>query len=335
MPEYLEFIFTFGAQSGPRDLRFSGFREQITRASPATAMPWLSRSGNQLQLCYNLKGVTLKTTNPSNTKIDEWSIRQAAVHHQFDLSKGTTVWITTKGNKDLQQRYKELTGTEGRPEDRDFTTTESSLRASLATHLMYARWATDGWRWYLRWLEAVIEQNSADAVIVPRGEGRGQQHYSPYDIQDLQYWEDKVHETVMVLEANHDVLGSLRRFYADLQAAGELKNCQNHVHWFDTRLNNVMDDFRMQISRARLLATIIKNRKSLISQHFQGQSAERSERLAQSMEREAIVMRIVTIVTLIYLPATFVSTSSSTKIRTMANLDTAHSRITLSKDGCK
>jgi hypothetical protein len=44
-----------------------------------------------------------------------------------------------------------------------------------------------------------------------------------------------------------------------------------------------------------------------VLQHLQGQATDRMERLNQNMEKEAIVMRIVTLVTLVYLPATFVS----------------------------
>jgi hypothetical protein len=43
--------------------------------------------------------------------------------------------------------------------------------------------------------------------------------------------------------------------------------------------------------------------------HLQSQAAERMESLNLNMEKDAIVMRIVTIVTLLYLPATFVSVS--------------------------
>ena len=44
------------------------------------------------------------------------------------------------------------------------------------------------------------------------------------------------------------------------------------------------------------------------------EAAERMHRLNKNMERETIVVRIITVVTLMYLPATFVSTLFSTDI---------------------
>ena len=55
-------------------------------------------------------------------------------------------------------------------------------------------------------------------------------------------------------------------------------------------------------------------------QHLQTQTTETMERLTLSMhamgrlsQKETIAMRIITVVTLIYLPATFVSVSGSEK----------------------
>jgi Mg2+ and Co2+ transporter CorA len=44
-------------------------------------------------------------------------------------------------------------------------------------------------------------------------------------------------------------------------------------------------------------------------QHLQSQVSDRTEQLNKNLEKEAVVMRIITILTLIYLPATFVSVS--------------------------
>ena len=63
--EYLKFLFAFGQQTDPVDLPFSGFRANV---SPATVsvpvgadLKALGRSGKQLQLCYNLKTIEIKS----------------------------------------------------------------------------------------------------------------------------------------------------------------------------------------------------------------------------------------------------------------------------------
>lgn len=159
LPAYLDFLLVFGAQSDPKDLRFSGFREQTAiKKTPRTCnIPELGRSGRHFKLCYNLKGVTLKKENTENIKLSEWSIRQAAVYHQFDVVFGTTLWIVAKGRDDILERYKELTSSQGRPEDRTFDSPEDCFRSSLAAHLLYCHWATEDWRWYVRWLEEIVD----------------------------------------------------------------------------------------------------------------------------------------------------------------------------------
>jgi hypothetical protein len=129
MPAYLDFMFVFGSQSDANDLRFSGFREQVQlKPHPAClSIPGLGRSGRHYQLCYNLKSVYRKKQSHENVKLDEWSIRQAAVYHQFDVEHGTTLWIVTKGGRDLLDRYEELTGSNGRPEERQFHHISSSV----------------------------------------------------------------------------------------------------------------------------------------------------------------------------------------------------------------
>lgn len=159
MPAYLDFIMVFGAQSEPKDLRFSGFREQVRLRTPATALPIksLGRSGRHFQLCYNLKSVCFKKRSNEELKLDEWSIRQAAIYHQFDVETGTALWIVTKGGDDLLDRYEELIGPRGRQEDKQFGDPGLCLGSSLATHLLFCHWSTEDWRWYIRWLEEVLD----------------------------------------------------------------------------------------------------------------------------------------------------------------------------------
>ena len=113
------------------------------------------------------------------------------------------------------------------------------------------------------------------AVLGPRGPGYLHKQYRPYDIQDLQYWQDKTSEAVMVLEANEGVLSSIRRFYVSLEALRDfpqkLKDeCNDDVLSFTTHLDDIIYDFKMQISRAKLLIGIISDRKELVSRKIKG-----------------------------------------------------------------
>ena len=160
-PIYSDFILLFGAQSDPTDLRFSSFRQTTTIQFPARgpSIEELGRSGRHFQLCYNLKGVTLKQKDKIHPRFDEWSLRQAAIYHSFDVVFGTTLWIVTKGRLDIQQRFKELTGPRAREEDKSFGTSEQCFRSSLSAHLLYGQWSTEDWRWYIRWLEEAVENH--------------------------------------------------------------------------------------------------------------------------------------------------------------------------------
>ncbi|KAH7171387.1 hypothetical protein EDB81DRAFT_753773 [Dactylonectria macrodidyma] len=147
------------------------------------------------------------------------------------------------------------------------------------------------------------------AVLGPTGSGYHHRVYTAGDVQQLLKLEETVSEMTIVLESNIEVMTSLKRFYERLIANKDfdLKDCTYEVEDFTSQLSHMMDDFRLQIGRANALVRMLSNRAELVRQH-------RLERLNRNLEKEAIVMRIVTIVTLIYLPATFVSTLFSTDI---------------------
>ena len=160
MPRYLEFLFLFGQRANPHDLRYSGFREQtsLELQTPGQKLPALRRSGKHYQLCYNLKSVG--SSSPPDTALtnQHWSIRHAAIYHQFDVEMGTTLWIITKGDLSLKKDVEEVTGPDGRPEDKSFSTPSQAFRSSLGIHALIAHWASNDWRWYLQWLEDSVDK---------------------------------------------------------------------------------------------------------------------------------------------------------------------------------
>jgi hypothetical protein len=116
----------------------------------------------------------------------------------------------------------------------------------------------------------------------------------------------------MMLEGNVHVMKCLKRYYTSMvnrngfPAALKPKVC-NDVECFSAQVEDIIENLTCNISRARFLAGLIRDRKDVIQFHFQGQAAERMEHMNRHMEKETVVMGIITLVTLIYLPATFVS----------------------------
>lgn len=295
MPTYLDFIFVFGQQEEADDIGFAAFREQVS-LSPlqhSQELPELGRSGQGYQICYNLKGI-------SRLKDGGWSsIRQAAIHHQYDAKNGNVLWIVTKGHVDIQQRYKELTGKGGRAEDKSFNTPLESFRSSLSTHLMLCYWAVENWRWYIKHLEKMFRSEVCTRFYDDTGHRRSQireaekyeqtnmavygrrepgvtyQWFMPSNIQDLQWFQDSTNEVIMVLESNIEIFSALINFYKGLadnphfplssMRAQAQTSCAEDVASFCSQVEDMASDLRLQIGRSRMLLKLSSDRRELVS----------------------------------------------------------------------
>jgi len=135
----------------------------------------------------------------------------------------------------------------------------------------------------------------------------------------MQYWQDRANEADLMLESNIEVLDAIKSFYTGLSEHPDFPDllksgCADSLKEFLEALEDFRGELHAQSRRAKFLVKIIADRKVLISQHLQDQAAERMEKLNRHMEKEAKVVRIITVLTLIYLPATFVSVSNPAKL---------------------
>jgi hypothetical protein len=177
MPSFLDFLSVFGLQDEKRELRFSAFREQTflmdfaKRSAGTSVQPsqikalgpsisGLGRSGWGYQISYNLKTVVHRPKQPAPLylKDENWSIRQGAFHHQFDIIEGKALWITASPYNDVQDYIEDFTGRNAKPEDKSFRTLEECFNSTLSIHLLLCHWSVKNWRKYLRWLEDRMKQ---------------------------------------------------------------------------------------------------------------------------------------------------------------------------------
>jgi len=106
------------------------------------------------------------------------------------------------------------------------------------------------------------------AIEAPRGPLEPQIKYSTDNLQNVQRYEDRTNEAIMILEANMDVLVSLRRFYERLLENPDFslhQTCRPSVVAFATQLNDLIYDSKNQIARAKVLVRITADRKAMAS----------------------------------------------------------------------
>ena len=161
MPEFVELLFSFGYQSSAQDPYFSSFRQR-THSNQAFAVPELTWSGREIQLCYNLK-----SAERSGSESNDWSIRDCAVHHTLDVKYPRANWIIIKGNDMMKDRIEQATSDHSRDDMSLYQTVDRVFAASLVTHLIFCEWAAEQWRWYIINLENRFQNASGKTLIAP------------------------------------------------------------------------------------------------------------------------------------------------------------------------
>ncbi|KAI8624161.1 hypothetical protein F5Y19DRAFT_337129 [Xylariaceae sp. FL1651] len=327
MPTYIDFLLVYGAQEEDRELRFNSFRTRTTfvNPEPGSIIPDLNRSGRQHEICYNLKAVAPKDAGKSQFVKKRWKIRQSAIYHRFDLGTASALWIIADPREAVKGIIGEILPEGATPKLFQFSTLPESFNSSLNTHLALAQWASDEWRWHLQSLEETVDNLTRPALLFDDS-NRLQPRIRPRAVTRVQEYEDKINEAVMVMESNIKIMTSLLSSYKTLVEDPEFPSsdadaCRKALKRFTTQMDEFIYDLQTQVERGKILSRITSDRKNIVLQQAQMHTAARQERLTDSMwhfaergQKEAIAMRTITIITLLYLPPTFVSTFFSTDV---------------------
>lgn len=141
------------------------------------------------------------------------------------------------------------------------------------------------------------------------------------DLQRAQFLEEKTNGAILVVNINLSVISEMKKFYQALlrtdESSDELSmNCVEDIERFLRRASSAENDLRLQKSRAESLVRVLADRKNLLFGVLEYHNMEASRLSAQSMhavaqqtQQETVSMRIITLVTLFFLPATFICVS--------------------------
>ncbi|KAK4208865.1 hypothetical protein QBC37DRAFT_324857 [Rhypophila decipiens] len=327
MPNYIDFLLVYGAQEEDRELRYGGFRTRTTLSNPhpGHVVPGLHRSGCQHEMCFNLKAVSQKEENPKDPFAPRWRIEQSAIYHRFHLKTGTALWIIGDPREAVKGMVGDVLPEGSLPRNFRFGTVVEAFISSLDIHLLLAQWASDEWRSHIQSLEATIERLTRPALVIDTRH-EWAPRVQPRAMTYVHENEEKVNETVMVIKSNVKILTSLASFYQTLVNDPDFPNtqvdvCKSAVKRFTAGIDQLIQDLQTQVTRAEALLQITNGPKAIIIQQLQIQSAYQQEMLSNNMmgfsergQKETIMMRIITIITLLYLPPTFVPTFFSTDV---------------------
>lgn len=167
-----------------------------------------------------------------------------------------------------------------------------------------------------------------------------QENFSFTDLQRIQYIEEKTREALLVLKQNVTVLKELREHYRSTTEAadlpGEIKSdCRTDIARFEDRILGVERDLGMQQLRIESMLRLLADRKNLLYGILQYRGLQASEsftqearrsiynmdamatsmhEIAEKTKQETVSMRIITLVTLFFLPGISIATFMSTGI---------------------
>lgn len=161
----------------------------------------------------------------------------------------------------------------------------------------------------------------------------GRQIFSFEDLQDIQHLKEKANETVLVLRLNLNVIMQLKQYYVSITECNEVpekisRNCQWEMINFRRRVDGIKRNLELQILRVESLLCSATDRKTLLYGLLDYQNTLASKELAvqshkstaemrhmtcemksiaRQTKTETVSMRIITVVTLFFLPGTFIS----------------------------
>ena len=334
--QFLECLIYFGSRR--REVEIVPPRMRFRQSSP---LP--SASGRRLEWIYVLRFVELNGRGSEVEPTSQWSLRQSAVYCRYDCNTRSASWLFVALSKETRrklQSYYEV-----------FAQSTVEGHDPAAVHCLILSIGISNWRHYAIDLASEIDEQQGDvAGATPDGSG-------PMDLKDcdrrqeLMALEEKVVNAILAVKATTHTVATL------IDSTSTLKSSEPSKVTEESNINTeaLKDQLRelnlvlihlqsMQtklISVAQVLSGSLALRSGINLQHLAQDSAKENEemhRLSHAMHeltkkgtQDAAAVKVLTVLTLVYLPTTVVSNFFSTSfVRTQSNggADSAHIAIT-------
>jgi len=294
------------------------------------------------QCMYGLRFVELNGRGNLKNPTSQWSLRQSAVYCNFQSTQASSTWIFVTLPKLA----------EGRLEDYLRTCSRTSAPNSFDIHLLLLDTVTANWRPYLVDLSAEIDKHAAQSL------GASPDDQGPFTMaecgerQALMILDEKISNAALVIKATAD------NAKAQLASYKSVKHLEESHDPFEADPVSFM--YLEQLRELELLSTRIDALRSRLQgitkvvsifldlgsgialQNLAKESGKENEemrKLSESMHeltkksmQDAAAVKVLTILTLVYLPTTVVSNFFSTSFVNSEPASGVGAHITVSSD---
>lgn len=183
----------------------------------------------------------------------------------------------------------------------------------------------------------------------PTFESSEEEDFSFAKLQNIQHIEEKAHDSLLVLKMNINIIGQLKQYYNTITQSRQFPQeiselCLGDLEQFELRINCILNDFQMRILRLETLLRLLGDRKTLVHYAIRAvntrlnnpqlhsileyQNTETNKQstknmmtmtedmndIARKTKIETVSMKVITVVTLFFLPGTFISVCSASRI---------------------
>lgn len=290
-----------------------------------------SSISDTIECMYNLRYVELNGRGELDRPTSRWSLRQSAVHYSQPRLGSPGSWIFITLSHIAESRLSDCL-----PRYRT-----ESVCGAFGVHLLIHDTAIANWRPYLIDLATEVDQHASRLL------GASPDNQGPIGMHDcgerqaLLVLDQALLTASLVVKSSIDNVQTLGEFYNSVHEM-EGGNYEGEIYSFTIKeqlrelhqISGRIDALRMELqSITNLVASFLDLSSGFALQDLAKESGKENEQmrlLTQKSSQDAAAVKVLTILTLIYLPATVVSNFFSTSFVKAASGDSGH--IVISSD---
>ncbi|KAJ4394950.1 hypothetical protein N0V91_011165 [Didymella pomorum] len=250
-----------------------------------------------------------------------WSLRQYAVYHRFKPGQnGCSTWFLVGASQRMSTHLDQ------------YTRSVDDIKAvnPFELHTIFLDTVIASWRPYLVYITQLVFKLSSKATgvcITAEDDGENFVTITVEDHQQLKQIEDDVTDLILCLDSTSDTLTTFAEMYERFRHDSEEARPVHALDAVAVALAEKAKEIRYTKRKAEALQSKVQNTRTLISSLLERQSGHNINHqigalhkgnnimhtIAEKNSRDSSSMRVLTIITMIYLPCTIVSNFYSTQ----------------------